>query len=103
MSDWRVEMQNKLTFGRTIFVLLVAAFTTGMGNGSVFGAAVMCAVGRGPYANWGGWGSEAYNVSTFAGFIDVMMLAFGAAFAIIAGLALHKHGQIEAQRDNTAW
>lgn len=96
-------MQNKLTLGRTIFVLMVAAFTTGMGNGSVFGAAVMCAVGRGPYENWGGWGSEAYSISTFAGFIDLMMFAFGAAFMVIAGLAMQKHGEIEAQRDNSAW
>lgn len=96
-------MQNKLTLGRTFFVLIVAAFTTGMGNGSVFGAAVMCAVGRGPYENWGGWGSEAYDPSTFSGFVDAMMIAFGIAFAIITGLAMKKHGEIEAQRDNTGW
>jgi hypothetical protein len=96
-------MQNKLTLGRTFFVLIVAAFTTGMGNGSVFGAAVMCAVGRGPYENWGGWGSEAYDPSTFSGFVDTMMIAFGIAFAIITGLAMKKHGEIEAQRDNTGW
>jgi len=96
-------MENKLTIGRTFFVLIVAAFTTGMGNGSVFGAAVMCAVGRGPYESWGGWGAEAYHISTFAGFIDIMMLVFGLAFAIIAGLAMKKHGEIEAQRDNTVW
>jgi len=96
-------MENKLTIGRTFFVLLVAAFTTGMGNGSVFGAAVMCAVGRGPYESWGGWGAEAYQISTFAGFIDIMMFVFGLAFAIIVGLAMKKHGEVEAQRDNTAW
>ncbi len=96
-------MENKLTIGRTFFVLMVAAFTTGMGNGSVFGAAVMCAVGRGPYESWGGWGAEAYNISTFAGFIDIMMFVFGLAFAIIVGLAMKKHGEVEAQRDNTVW
>jgi hypothetical protein len=96
-------MKNKLTVGKTFFVLLIAAFTTGMGNGSVFGAAVMCAVGRGPYESWGGWGAEAYSPSTFAGFIDVMMLVFGLAFAIIVGLAMSKHGEVEAQRDNTGW
>ncbi len=96
-------MENKLTIGRTFFVLLVAAFTTGMGNGSVFGAAVMCAVGRGPYESWGGWGAEAYRISTFAGFIDIMMFVFGLAFAIIVGLAMKKHGEVEAQRDNTVW
>jgi len=96
-------MQNKLTLGKTFWVLAIAAFTTGMGNGSVFGAAVMCAVGRGPYESWGGWGAEAYSPSTFSGFIDVMMLAFGLAFSIIVGLAMKKHGEIESQRDNTGW
>ncbi len=96
-------MENKLTFGRLFFFLLVPAFTTGMGNGSVFGAAVMCAVGRGPYDNWGGWGMDAYNPATFSGFVDWMMILFGLAFAIISLMAMIKHGQIESQRDNTAW
>lgn len=96
-------MQNKLTLGKTFFVLAVAAFTTGMGNGSVFGAAVMCAVGRGPYESWGGWGMEAYDPSTFSGFVDIVMIAFGVAFAAIIGLAMGKHGEIESQRDNTGW
>lgn len=96
-------MTNKLTFGRIFFFLLVPAFTTGMGNGSVFGAAVMCAVGRGSYESWGGWGMEAYNPFTFSGFVDWMMLIFGLGFAIITMLAMFKHGQIEAQRDNTGW
>ena len=96
-------MKNKLTLGKTFFVLLIAAFTTGMGNGSVFGAAVMCAVGRGPYESWGGWGMEAFDPSTFAGFIDWMMLVFGLAFSIIVGLAMSKHGEIESRGDNTGW
>ena len=96
-------MENKLTFSRLFFFLLVPAFTTGMGNGSVFGAAVMCAVGRGPYDNWGGWGMDAYDPTTFSGFVDWMMIVFGVAFAIISLLAMIKHGQIETQRDNTAW
>ncbi len=94
---------NKLTIGRTFFVLLIAAFTTGMGNGSVFGAAVMCAVGRGPYDSWGGWGSEAYMLGTFTGFVDIMMLVFGLAFAIIVGLAMKKHGEIESQPGHHGW
>ncbi len=89
-------MSNKLTLGNTFFALLIPAFTTGMGNGSVFGAAVMCAVGRGPYASWGGWGIEAYDPTTFSGFVDWMMLLFGAAFAIITGLAWARHGRMEA-------
>ncbi len=96
-------MENKLTFGRLFFAALIPAFTTGMGNGSVFGAAVMCAVGRGSYESWGGWYGEAYDPTTFSGFVDWMMLAFGLAFAIIFVAALIKHGQIESQRDNTAW
>jgi len=90
-------MKNKLSLGNTFWVLLIAAFTTGMGNGSVFGAAVMCAVGRGPYESWGGWGMEAYNPNTFSGFVDCVMLAFGLAFAIITGLAFAKHGAMEAR------
>lgn len=96
-------MENKLTLRRTFFVLMIAAFTTGMGNGSVFGAAVMCAVGRGSYESWGGWGLDAYDPTTFSGFVDWVMILFGVAFMIIAGLAMAKHGQIEAQRDNTGW
>lgn len=94
-------MKNKLTFGNTFFVLLIGAFTTGMGNGSVFGAAVMCAVGRGPYESWGGWGMEAYNPSTFSGFVDCVMLVFGLAFMIIVGMAMSKHGDLEARGQST--
>jgi len=96
-------MKNKLTVSKTFWVLVVAAFTTGMGNGSVFGAAVMCAIGRGPYESWGGWGMESYDPSTFSGFVDAVMLAFGLAFAIIVGLAMGKHGEIESRGDNTVW
>ncbi len=96
-------MENKLTFGRLFFFLLVPAFTTGMGNGSVFGAAVMCALGRGGYESWGGWGMDAYDPATFSGFVNWMMIVFGIAFSVIAMLAMKKHGEIEAQRDNTAW
>jgi len=96
-------MGNKLTFGRVFFFLLIPAFTVGMGNGSVFGAAVMCAIGRGAYDYWGGWGMNAYNPTTFSGFVDWMMLLFGLAFAIITMLAMAKHGQVESQRDNTSW
>jgi len=97
-------MKNKISFGTTFFVLIIAGFTTGMGNGSVFGAATMCAIGRGPYESWGGWGAEAYSPGTFSGFVDCVMLAFGAAFALILGLAMSRHGAIEATgKDNTTW
>ena len=97
-------MTNKLSMGNTFFALLIPAFTTGMGNGSVFGAAVMCAVGRGPFESWGGWYMEGYDPSTFSGFINVMMLAFGLAFAIICAAAWSKHGQMEATgQATTEW
>lgn len=91
-------MGNKLTMGKTLLVGLIACFTTGMGNGSVFGAAVMCAVGRGKYDSWGGWGMEAYNPATFSGFVDWVMFVFGFAFMMICLLAWQKHGQIEASK-----
>lgn len=95
-------MTNKLTIGNTFFALLIPAFTTGMGNGSVFGAAVMCAVGRGPFESWGGWGWEAFNPATFSGFLNFVMLVFGLAFAIITGAAWSKHGQMEASGQATS-
>lgn len=87
---------NKLTVVKTLPIAIIAGITTGMGNGSVFGAAVMCAVGRGPYESWGGWGMEAYDPGTFSGFVDAMMLLFGIAFAIIVTAAWVKHGTLEA-------
>lgn len=87
---------NKLTVAKTLPIALIAGITTGMGNGSVFGAAVMCAVGRGPYESWGGWGLEAYDPGTFSGFVDAMMFLFGAVFAIICITAWIKHGTLEA-------
>ncbi len=95
-------MENKLGFGNTFFALLVAAFTTGMGNGSVFGSAVICSVGRGPYDSGGGWGAEAYSPTTFTGFVDCMMLLFGLIFALIVGFAWRKHGQMEASGQATS-
>lgn len=87
---------NKLTVAKTLPIAIIAGITTGMGNGSVFGAAVMCAVGRGPYESWGGWGMEAYDPGTFSGFVDAMMFLFGIAFAIIVVAAWIKHGTLEA-------
>jgi hypothetical protein len=89
-------MNNKLTLGKILFPAFIGGFTTGMGNGSVFGAAVMCAVGRGPYESWGGWGAEQYNPATFSGFVDWMMFVFGAAFFIIMVMAMARHGALEA-------
>jgi len=46
---------NKLTPAKTFIVSLIGGVLTGMGNGSVFGAALMCALGRGRFGDWGGW------------------------------------------------
>src|SRR3569832_2951557 len=84
----RGMMTNKLTFGRIFFFLLIPAFTTGMGNGSVFGAAEMCAVGRGSYGSWGGWHWEAYNPGTFSGFVVWLLFFFGFVFVFFFLLVL---------------
>ena len=89
-------MANNLTPGKTFIACLIAGVTTGMGNGSVFGAALMCALGRGVFENWGGWHGQAYDPSTFQGFIDWCMIVFGVAFAGIMMISLNRHGELEA-------
>ena len=90
-------MGNKLTFSKTFWVALVGAFTTGMGNGSVFGAALLLFVGPGPFEEWGGWGTE-YSPFTHSGFHNWTMYIFGLAFMVIVMAAMAKHGRIEAAR-----
>jgi len=90
-------MTNKLTYSKTFWNSSVAGFTTGMGNGSVFGAALMCALGRGYFEEWGGWGAQAYNPATFMGFIDWCMFIFGFAFMFIVMVACRRHGELEAK------
>jgi hypothetical protein len=68
---------------------------TGMGNGSVFGATLMCLLGRGGFANWGGMGGTAYDPSTFTGFIDWAMIVFGFAFCWILVVGLNRHDKLE--------
>ena len=89
-------MENNLTPGKTMIVSIIAGVTTGMGNGSVFGAAMMCALGRGRFDDWGGWMGQAYDPTTFQGFIDWCMIVFGIAFTVIMLIALNRHGQLEA-------
>ena len=76
---------------------LIAGMLTGMGNGSVFGAALMCFLGRGQFDDWGGWGSTAYDPSTFTGFIDWSMIVFGIMFFVILKVAVGRHLEIEAK------
>jgi hypothetical protein len=75
---------------------LVSGFVTGMGNGSVFGAALLSFLGRGGFEDWGGWMSMAYDPTTFTGFIDWAMLIFGLIFYLTLQLALNRHRQMEA-------
>ncbi len=78
------------------FILcFISGMVTGMGNGSVFGAALLCFLGRGGFDNWGGWGATAYDPTTFTGFIDVAMILFGVAFYITLHLAIKRHSQLE--------
>ena len=80
---------------KSFWIIIVGGLLTGMGNGSVFGAAMMCLLGRGPFANWGGDGMAAYNPSTFTGFIDMAMIVFGILFCIIMAIGLSKHDALE--------
>ena len=80
------------------FILcFISGVLTGMGNGSVFGAALMCFLGRGKFEDWGGWFADAYNPATFTGFIDWAMIVFGLAFYIILHVAVNRHNQLEAK------
>lgn len=78
-------------------ICFVSGMTTGMGNGSVFGATLMCFLGRGEFETWGGMGARAYNPATFTGFIDWAMIVFGVAFVAIMLIALARHDQLESR------
>ena len=80
-----------------IMLSLIAGMLTGMGNGSVFGATLMCFLGRGKFDDWGGWGSQAYDPATFTGFIDWSMIVFGVAFFFIVHVAVNRHLQLETK------
>jgi len=80
-----------------IMLSLIAGVLTGMGNGSVFGATMMCFLGRGKFDNWGGWGSQAYDPTTFTGFVDWSMIVFGVAFFLIVHVAVNRHLALETK------
>lgn len=80
---------------RSFWLILISGMLTGMGNGSVFGATLMCLMGRGGFANWGGMGMTAYDPATFTGFIDWAMIVFGVAFCLILVVALGRHQKLE--------
>ena len=86
---------TKETKSLSIWLILVSGMLTGMGNGSVFGAALMCLMGRGGFPMWGGEAWTAYNPSTFTGFIDCAMIVFGIAFCVILYVGLNRHYKLE--------
>jgi len=88
-------MQRKSISSRGFWVMVIGGLLTGMGNGSVFGAAMMCMLGRGQFDNWGGNGMMAYIPSTFTGFIDIAMIVFGIAFIGILVVGLNRHEALE--------
>ena len=84
-------MERQSIASRAFWTIIIGGFVTGMGNGSVFGAAMMCFLGRGQFANWGGWWPINYDPRTFTGFIDWCMIVFGIGFAGILAVALKRH------------
>ena len=88
-------MQKKSLASKAFWLTIVSGMTVGMGNGSVFGAAIMCLVGRGKFEDWGGFGHQAYDPSTFTGFIDMAMILFGVAYVLILIVGLTAHSKLE--------
>jgi hypothetical protein len=88
-------MSTKSITSRSFWTIIIGGMLTGMGNGSVFGATLMCLLGRGGFANWGGDGLAAYNPSTFAGFMQWTMFIFGFAFVGILVVGLNRHDKLE--------
>jgi hypothetical protein len=90
-------MQKKSSIpARAFWLTVIAGMTTGMGNGSVFGAAMMCMLGRGKFDHWGGWFSTAYDPSTFTGFVDICMIGFGVAYVGILLIGLKMHDTVQS-------
>ena len=73
----------------------IVGMTTGMGNGSVFGAAMMCFLGRAEFNDWGGWLNVAYDPTTFTGFVYWAMILFGLAFYAMLHVAVNRHNALE--------
>jgi len=88
-------MGTKSITSRSFWTIVIGGMLTGMGNGSVFGATLMCLLGRGGFAKWGGPGLTSYDPSTFTGFIDWAMFIFGFAFVVILVVGLTRHDKLE--------
>ncbi len=80
---------------RAFWLIIIGGMVTGMGNGSVFGAAMMCFLGRGGFKNWGGPWPLSYDPYTFTGFMDWCMIVFGVAYVGILAIALKRHDTAE--------
>lgn len=90
-----MSAEKPVKSGSSFWLILVSGMLTGMGNGSVFGATLMCLMGRGGFSNWGGGGATAYDPSTFTGFIDWAMIVFGIVFCVILAVGLSRHAKAE--------
>ena len=88
-------VKKKSLVARSFWLILVSGMFTGMGNGSVFGAAMMCLLGRGPFADWGGIGAASYFPNTFDGFMNWAMIVFGVAYVGILVVSLNRHDALE--------
>ena len=88
-------MEGNAITTRAFWAIIIGGMLTGMGNGSVFGAALMCLLGRGGFADWGGIYGNAYDPSTFTGFIDWCMIVFGIGFVVILVIGLTQHDALE--------
>jgi hypothetical protein len=88
-------MEGKSITSKAFWSILIGGMLTGMGNGSVFGAAVMCMLGRGGFPDWGGVDKAAYDPATFTGFIDWAMIIFGVMFVAILVIGLRQHDALE--------
>ena len=95
-------MQRKSIPSRAFWLIIIGGMVTGMGNGSVFGAAMMCFLGRGEFIDWGGPWPVSYEPNTFTGFIDWCMIVFGLAYIVILWIALKRHDQEENAPDTLA-
>jgi hypothetical protein len=76
-------------------VILIGGMVTGMGNGSVFGAAMMCFLGRAGFADWGGWWPLSYDPRSFDGFMNWCMFVFGFAYVAMLAISLKRHDERE--------
>jgi len=81
---------------RSFWLIFVSGMFTGMGNGSVFGAAMMCLLGRGKFNEWGGMGAMSYLPTTFDGFMNWSMIVFGIGFVGIMVVGLKRHDALES-------